>query len=78
MIYESNYTKEELDAGIGAALLHQEDAYSAIRLLFGIGWGGYTVNEVSNVEWQKALLDSQDKVIAGIKADGSFWTAELS
>lgn len=55
-----------------------EDAYSAIRLLFGIGWGGYTVNEVSNAEWQKALLDSQNKVIAGIKADGTFWTADLS
>ena len=55
-----------------------EDAYSAIRLLFGIGWGGYTVNEVTNAEWQKALLDSENKVVAGIKTDGSFWTAELS
>jgi hypothetical protein len=55
-----------------------EDAYSATRLLFGIGWGGYTVDTVSNAEWQKVLLDSQNRIIAGIKADGTFWTADLS
>lgn len=55
-----------------------EDAYACIRLLFGLGWGGYTVNEITNSQWQKALLDSENKVIAGIKTDGTFWTAELS
>jgi len=55
-----------------------EDAYACIRLLFGLGWGGYTVNEITNSQWQKALLDSENKVIAGIKTDGTFWTADLS
>lgn len=78
MIYESNYTKEELDNGIGAALMHQEDAYNSLRLMLGLQYGGYTVSEVSNNMWAKAIVDSEDKVVAGIKADGTFWTADLS
>lgn len=76
MIYTSKYTGEQIDNVLlnGGAL----GTYDAIRLMAGLQYGGYTVTETTNAEWAYVLTDSANKVLAGVRQDGSLFIAELS
>jgi len=77
MIYTSNYTKDEIDEGVGLGLASPKNIYDAICLMAGLQHGGYTVTETTNAEWAYVLTDSADKVLAGVRQDGSLFVAEL-
>lgn len=53
------------------------NVYDGIRLCMGIQKGGYTTTETTNAEWTYVLVDSADKVLAGVRQDGSLFIAEL-
>lgn len=76
-IYTSNYTKGEIDEGVSLGLASPKNIYDAIRLMAGLQYGGYTVTETTNAEWKYVLTDSADKVLAGVRQDGSLFMAEL-
>ena len=78
MIYTSNYTKDEIDAGVGLGLASPKNIYDAVRLMAGLQYGGYTVTETTNAEWKYVLTDLNGKVVAGIRQDDSLFIAELS
>ena len=77
MIYTSNYTKDEIDESIGLGLASPNILYDAVRLMAGLQYGGYTVTETTNTEWAYVLVDSADKVLAGVRQNGSLFVAEL-
>lgn len=77
-IYESGYTKNEIDEGVGLGLASPKNIYNAIRLMAGLQYGGYTVTETTNAEWKYVLTDLNDKVVAGVRQDGSLFISELS
>ena len=78
MIYTSKYTKDEIDEGVGLGLASPKNIYDAVRLMTGLRYGGYTVTETTSVEWKYVLTDNADKVLAGVRQDGSLFIAELS
>ena len=74
--YTSSYTGPEIDEGVGIALSH-EDAYNSLVLMLGLSYSGYVVSEITHPEWKEVCVDSQDKILCGIKADGSYYVSSL-
>lgn len=76
-VYTSGYTKNEIDKGVGLGLASPLNIYNSLRLAFGVMKGGYTITETTNAEWAYVLVDSADKVLAGVRKDDSLFVAEL-
>lgn len=78
MIYTSGYTKDKIDEGVGHGLASPQNIYNAVRLMAGLQYGGYTTTETTNAEWASVLVDANNKVLAGVRQDGSLFIAELN
>lgn len=76
-LYTSKFTKDEIDEGVGLGLASPKNIYDAVRLMAGLQYSGYTVTETTNAEWKYVLTDLNDKVVAGVRQDGSLFIAEL-
>ena len=69
--YTSQFTSAQIDQGIGISL-------NVIKLITLITSLGYDVVTLQNhPEWSYVVTDSVDKVLAGVKVDGSVFMADL-
>lgn len=66
----SNFTSYQVDQGIDISL-------KVIKLISLITFHGYDASNVDSLEWSYLILDSQDKIIAGIKLDGSIFIGDI-
>lgn len=77
-IYTSNYTKNEIDEGVGLGLSSPLNIYkSIVAAICASSIDGFTVTETTNAEWDYVLTDSEDRVIAGVRTDGSLFVADI-
>ena len=47
--------------------------YDAVKCALGARYGGYDVTETTNALWELVLIDSEDKIVAGIRADKTLY-----
>jgi hypothetical protein len=69
--YTSQFTSAQIDQGLNVAL-------GMIQIISLITQYGYDVSTIQNhPEWSYVVLDSSDKILAGIRVDGSAYMAIL-
>jgi hypothetical protein len=69
--YTSQFTSAQIDQGLNVGL-------GMIQIISLITQYGYDVSTIQNhPEWKYVVLDSNDKVLAGIRVDGSAHMAIL-
>lgn len=69
--YTSQFTSAQIDQGLNVSL-------GMIQIISLITQYGYDVSTIQNQpEWKYVVLDSNDKILAGVKVDGSAYMADL-
>lgn len=80
MLYISNYTGSEIDSTLfhtqPQILSQAESIYKSVVLPLALQYD-YTISEIDSPEFKKVLLDQNNKVLAGIRLDGSVFVIEL-
>ena len=51
--------------------------YDALCSAYAANFGGYTTEKVSNLRYSHVLVDSENRVIAGIETDGSLYISKF-
>ena len=68
--YISKFTSYQVDQGIDISL-------KIIKLISLVTYNGYDATSIVNPEWDYLILDSQDRIIAGIKSNGSIFIGDI-
>lgn len=69
--YTSQFTSVQIDQGIGVAL-------GIIKVVSLITQYGYDVSTIANhPEWSYLITDNADKILAGVRFDGSVFIADF-
>lgn len=69
--YTSQFTSAQIDQGLGISL-------NVIKLITLITSLGYDIVTLQNQpEWTYVVTDSEDKILAGVRVDGSVFMADL-
>ena len=71
--YTSSYTGAEVDRGIEIA----RGMVSHMRLMAHAFGQVDTETTVQNPEWTEVIVDADDRILAGIKVDGTIFIAEI-
>ena len=71
--YVSSYTGPQIDNAIALqGKIVQVMQITGLMIEFGI-----TSSEITNTEWSNLITDSQDKILAGVRRDGSILIADI-
>lgn len=76
-IYTSTYTKEEIDNGVALGLASPQAIFDAVKLIMGLEHGGYTTSETTVSDFSQVLIDLENRIIAGIRSDGTLYLPTL-
>jgi hypothetical protein len=69
--YTSQFTSSQIDQGLGVSL-------GIIKIISLITQYGYDVSIIQNhPEWTYVVTDSEDKILAGVRFDGSVFMADF-
>lgn len=69
--YTSQFTSTQIDQGLGVSL-------GIIQIISLITQYGYDVSTIANhPEWVYVITDSEEKILAGVRIDGSVFIANL-
>lgn len=69
--YTSQFTSAQIDQGLGISL-------NVIKLITLITSLGYDIVTLQNQpEWTYVVTDSEDKILAGVRVDGSVFMADF-
>jgi len=71
--YISNYTGAQIDNAITV----QGKIVQVMQLIALMTELGTTSSTTTNPEWKNLLLDSGDKILAGVRVDGTVFIADL-
>ena len=69
----SSYTGTQIDN----AITLQGKIVQVMQIIGLIAEYGTTHTTITSVEWLNCLTDSQDKVIAGVRVDGSVFISDI-
>ena len=75
--YTSKHTGSTIDKGVDEALESKQYIYESLVLSLGVQLGGYDTSTITHPEWERVCLDKDDRILAGIREDGSLYIAEL-
>lgn len=71
--YVSNYTGPQIDNAIALqGKIVQVMQITGLMIEFGI-----TSSEITNTEWSNLITDSQDRILSGVRRDGSIFIADI-
>ena len=71
--YVSSYTGIQIDN----AITLQGKIVQVMQIIGLMAELGTTSSEVTNLEWSNLITDSQDKILAGVRRDGSIFIADI-
>lgn len=71
--YVSSYTGIQIDN----AITLQGKIVQVMQIIGLIAEYGTTSSEVTNSEWSNLITDSQDRILSGVRQDGSIFIADI-
>lgn len=71
--YVSSYTGIQIDN----AITLQGKIVQVMQIIGLIAELGTTSSEVTNPEWSNLITDSQNKILSGVRHDGSIFIADI-
>lgn len=71
--YVSSYTGIQIDN----AITLQGKIVQVMQIIGLIAEYGTTSSEVTNSEWSNLIIDSQDRILSGVRHDGSIFIADI-
>jgi hypothetical protein len=70
MQYISSYTGELIDSGVSVGL-------NILQVISYMNYYEFTSSLIQSPEWEFVITDSDDRILAGKRVDGSIFIAEL-
>ena len=71
--YVSSYTGIQIDN----AITLQGKIVQVMQIIGLIAEYGTTSSEVTSTEWSNVITDSQDRILSGVRQDGSIFIADI-
>lgn len=72
-MYNSEYTGAQIDGAITAI----GKTVQVMQIISFMVEFGVQSSSTTNVEWKNLILDSGDKILAGVRVDGTVFIADL-